>query len=57
MHDGDTLRVDIRQGTLTNLTSGKSLQGKIPSTFLLQMLAAGGLIPMLNSGSFFAGSL
>ena len=57
VHDGDTLRVDIRQGTLTNLTSGKSLQGKIPSTFLLQMLAAGGLIPMLKSGSFFAGSL
>lgn len=56
VHDGDALRVDIRQGTLTNLTSGKSLQGKVPSAFLLRMLAAGGLIPMLKSGTFFAGS-
>ncbi len=51
VQDGDTLRVDIRQGALTNLTSGKSLQGKAPSTFLLQMLEAGGLIPMLKSGN------
>lgn len=55
VHDGDALRVDIRQGTLTNLTSGQSLQGKAPSAFLLRMLAAGGLIPMLKSGTFFAG--
>ncbi len=56
VQDGDTLRVDIRQGTLTNLTSGHSLQGKVPSTFLLRMLEAGGLIPMLKSGTFFAGT-
>jgi 3-isopropylmalate/(R)-2-methylmalate dehydratase small subunit len=54
--DGDTLRVDIRQGMVRNLTSGRSLQGKPPSAFLLQMLEAGGLIPMVKSGTFFAGS-
>jgi 3-isopropylmalate/(R)-2-methylmalate dehydratase small subunit len=56
VHDGDTLRVDVRAGLLTNLTSGKGLQGRIPSPFLLQMIEAGGLIPLLRSGSFFAGS-
>jgi 3-isopropylmalate/(R)-2-methylmalate dehydratase small subunit len=56
VHDGDTLRVDIREGSVTNLTSGKSLQGRVPSRFLLQMLEAGGLIPMLRSGAFFAGN-
>lgn len=52
--DGDRLRVDVRAGTVENITSGKSLQGKAPSAFLLEMLAAGGLIPLLKSG---AGSL
>lgn len=56
VHDGDMLRVDIREGTVTNLTSGKALQGKVPSPFLLHMLEAGGLIPMLRSGTFFAGN-
>lgn len=56
VQDGDTLRVDIREASLTNLTSGKSLRGKVPSPFLLQMLEAGGLIPMLRSGGFFPGS-
>ena len=55
VHDGDTLRVDVRTATLTNLTSGKTLQGRIPSPFLLQMIEAGGLIPLLKSGTFFAG--
>lgn len=48
---GDRLRVDITRGTVENLTSGKSLRGNPPSDFLLQMLQAGGLIPMLKSGS------
>jgi 3-isopropylmalate/(R)-2-methylmalate dehydratase small subunit len=52
--DGDRLRVDIRAGTLENLTSGKSLRSKAPSGFLLEMLESGGLIPLLKSG-FFAG--
>ena len=49
--DGDRVRVDVRSGTVENLTSGKSLQSKAPSAFLLQMLEAGGLIPLLKSES------
>ena len=48
---GDRLRVDITRGLVENLTSGKSLRGNPPSEFLLEMLQAGGLIPMLKSGS------
>lgn len=54
VNDGDTLRVDIRAGTLANLTSGQTLQARAPSPFLLEMVAAGGLIPLINSGSFFS---
>src|ERR1700738_3325415 len=51
VEDGDRLRVDVRAGTLENLTSGKSLQSKAPSAFLLEMLESGGLIPLLKTGS------
>jgi len=52
---GDRLRVDIARGVVENLTSGKSLVGQPPSEFLLEMLRAGGLIPLLKTGSrFFA---
>ena len=52
---GDRLRVDIVRGTVETLTSGKSLTGNPPPEFLLEMLRAGGLIPLLKSGSrFFA---
>jgi 3-isopropylmalate/(R)-2-methylmalate dehydratase small subunit len=50
---GDRLRVDIRGGILENLTSGKSLRGAPPPEFLLEMVQAGGLIPLLKSGSRF----
>jgi 3-isopropylmalate/(R)-2-methylmalate dehydratase small subunit len=53
---GHRLRVDIVRGTLENLTTGKSLQGRPPSEFLLEMVQTGGLIPLLKSGSkFFPG--
>lgn len=52
IEDGERLRVDIRHGTIMNLRSGKTLQGKPPSPFLLSMVEAGGLIPLLKSGSF-----
>src|ERR1700761_2631804 len=52
VQDGDRVRVDIKAGTVENLTSGKSLQGKPASPFLLQMLEAGGLIPFLKTGAF-----
>ncbi len=50
---GDRLRVDIMSGLVENLTSGKSLRGNPPPEFLLEMLEAGGLIPLLKTGSRF----
>jgi 3-isopropylmalate/(R)-2-methylmalate dehydratase small subunit len=50
--DGDQLRIDVRNGAIENLTTGKRLHGEPPSKFLMEMLQAGGLIPMLKSGSF-----
>jgi 3-isopropylmalate/(R)-2-methylmalate dehydratase small subunit len=47
---GDRLRVDIANGTVTNLASGRSLRTDPPPDFLLEMLRAGGLIPFLKSG-------
>src|SRR5262245_36296014 len=47
---GDRVRVDIANGTVTNLTSGKSLKGSPAPQFLLDMLRAGGLIPFLKTG-------
>jgi 3-isopropylmalate/(R)-2-methylmalate dehydratase small subunit len=48
---GDRIRVDIEQGTVENLTRGKSLKGSPPSGFLLEMLQAGGLISFLKSSN------
>ena len=54
---GDRLRVDVARGLVENLTSGKSLRGNPPSEFLLEMVQAGGLIPLLKAGSrFFPGA-
>ena len=50
---GDRVRVDISQGIVENLTSGKSLRGTPPPEFHLEMVQAGGLIPLLKSGSRF----
>ena len=47
---GDRVRVDIANGTVTNLTSGQSLKGSPAPEFLLEMLRAGGLIPFLKTG-------
>ena len=49
---GDRLRVDIANGVVTNLTSGKCLKGSPAPEFLLEMLRAGGLIPFLKTGQF-----
>jgi hypothetical protein len=46
------VRVDIRNATIENLTTGQRLQGTPPSQLLLGMLEAGGLIPLLKSGAF-----
>ena len=52
VQSGDRLRVDIANGTVTNLTSGKALKGSPAPEFLLEMLRAGGLIPFLKTGRF-----
>ena len=52
VNDGDEVRVDIKSAMVENLTTGKRLQGAPPSQFLLGMLQAGGLIPLLKSGKF-----
>ena len=53
LHDlvetGHRIRVDIEKGMVENLTTGKSIQGRAPSGLLLDMLLAGGLIPLLKS--------
>lgn len=51
---GDRLRVNVRTGLLENITSGESMRGNPPSEFMLDMVQAGGLIPLLKSGEFFA---
>jgi len=47
---GDRIRVDIENGQIENLTSGKTLTTAPAPEFLLDMLRAGGLIPFLKSG-------
>lgn len=56
VNDGDQVRVDIRAATLENLTTGNAVQGTPPSQFLLRMIEAGGLIPLMKSGSFASGN-
>jgi 3-isopropylmalate/(R)-2-methylmalate dehydratase small subunit len=48
---GDRVRVDVRRGIVENLTSGKAIRGTPPPEFLLEMVSAGGLIPLLKTGS------
>ncbi|HLH30027.1 MAG TPA: 3-isopropylmalate dehydratase, partial [Terriglobia bacterium] len=38
VNDGDRVRVDITNGTVTNLTTGRTIQGSPAPEFLLQML-------------------
>lgn len=46
---GHRLRVDIEHGLVENLTTGAAIQGSPPTGILLDMLRAGGLIPLLKS--------
>ncbi len=55
VEDGERVRVDIVAGTVRCLDSGKVLEGRSPPRFLLDMLRAGGLIPLVRSGAFFTG--
>ena len=44
--DGDLLFIDIVSGTIFNETTSRQFQAKPTPPFLLEMLKAGGLIPM-----------
>lgn len=44
--DGDILLVEIDRGRIVNETTGRELQARPTPPFLLDMLKAGGLIPM-----------
>ncbi|TMC09718.1 MAG: 3-isopropylmalate dehydratase small subunit [Chloroflexi bacterium] len=46
VEDGDVLGVDVASGEVVNETRGGRLRGRPTSPFLLEMLAAGGLIPL-----------
>ncbi|MHA2503468.1 MAG: LeuD/DmdB family oxidoreductase small subunit [Candidatus Kariarchaeaceae archaeon] len=46
--EGDELRVNLEEGTLENLTTGKTLHGKPLEGFLLDKMRMGGLIPELQ---------
>jgi 3-isopropylmalate/(R)-2-methylmalate dehydratase small subunit len=50
VNPGDRLKIDIPNGMVMNLTSGKSLKASPPPDFLLEMLRSGGLISFLKSG-------
>ncbi|WP_051838877.1 hypothetical protein [Streptomyces sp. NRRL F-5126] len=43
---GDTLRVDLAAGVVTNAATGESLSGEPADPFLVEMLDAGGLIAL-----------
>jgi len=51
VEDGHRIRVDVAGGTLTDRTTGRSGQGTAAEPFLLEMLAAGGLIKLAASRS------
>ncbi len=46
VRDGDVIAVDIAKGLIVNETTGHRLQAKPTPPFLLEMLQAGGIIPM-----------
>jgi 3-isopropylmalate/(R)-2-methylmalate dehydratase small subunit len=55
VQDGHRVRVNIKAGTIENLTTGQSLQSRSPSKFLLDMVESGGLITALKSKTSFDG--
>ncbi|GIX46359.1 MAG: 3-isopropylmalate dehydratase small subunit [Candidatus Tectimicrobiota bacterium] len=50
--EGDTAEVDLVAGTVTNLRTGACLQGEPLPELLRQIIAAGGLIPLLQQQGY-----
>lgn len=46
--DGDRLRIDLERALVENLENGRTLEGPPPDPFLLSMLRAGGIIPLVK---------
>ncbi|MBW9222067.1 3-isopropylmalate dehydratase small subunit [Methanothermococcus sp. SCGC AD-155-C09] len=46
--EGDILRVDLNEGTIKNITSGKELKGQKLPDFMMDILNEGGLMPYLK---------
>jgi len=46
--EGQELEIDLRSGTIKNLTTGTALQAQPLPDFILEILEAGGLIPYLK---------
>ena len=46
--EGDILRVDLDNGTITNLTTGEELKGQKLPDFMMDILNDGGLMPHLK---------
>ena len=46
--EGDILKVDLNEGTIKNITSGKELNGQKLPDFMMDILNEGGLMPYLK---------
>jgi 3-isopropylmalate/(R)-2-methylmalate dehydratase small subunit len=46
-NEGDELSLDVRQGLIKNITTGQSIQGKPYPLQFLEILEAGGIMPLL----------
>ncbi len=46
-NEGDELELDVNKGRVKNLTTGQSIQGKPHPPQLLEILEAGGMMPLL----------
>ena len=45
---GDELKLDLKAGTVTNLTTGKDFVVEAPSEYMMEILRHGGIKPMMR---------
>jgi len=50
--DGDIAEVNIQDGTIINTTTGEVIKTTPLSDFLLNIIEAGGLIPLLEKNKY-----